>query len=352
MLVKISVFLNRDLKELAQVYLAEQDEENEIQDVKKATFLLRQFDLPGLRDLGLTETAADLNHVADRVKEFFGYDSIYDYAEEIPVPINSEVDRGLSDRMRHLWVRAVHKQFSEVNNPHSFKPDQVQELAKQIRPFTTDVETGFLRFARRLFQLGVTVIVESYVKNSAVYGATMLVDGKPCIVVTDREERYDLLWRTLAHELVHVIAHLSKIRNRTYHLSGDPSLFDEGIEEQADRFAAEFLVPKEVRDRVRPHIHTPAVVRRVARSQEVHPSIIYGLYLDWDLKRDNSVSSDFRSKEHAKLRDEYYLESQIALNKFHHFDKSTWTRPTLDETVPLIEETLNPDGRTQTNQMA
>lgn len=341
---KLSAFFQEDPKDLIEAHRSEEDRE-EIERVKKAGFMLRQFDLSGLRDLGVLDTITDLEHAENRIETFFGLDTIYDFADEFPERLHSETDYGLSHRMRRFWARAVYKQFSEINNPYSFEQSKLEDLSTRIREYTRDVENGFLHFIRELYRTGVTVIVESYVLNSAVYGATMIVDEKPCIVLTDRDKRYDILWRTLAHELFHAIGHRDQIRRQGYHLTGERSLLDKKMEKQADQFSTEVFVPGEMRDKVRPHIHTAPAVRKVADEVGVHPSLIYGLYLDWDLE---DASEEFRKKEYSKLRSKL-PRSEPALGKFKHLQESTWKKETIQETIPLIEKTLSQD-QTPSNQ--
>lgn len=340
---KIAVFFQIETRELIQTHFAEKGLDGDLGRTKRLGFVAREFDLVGLRKLGLTDTAADLEHVEQRVIEFFGYDSIYEYAEELPLALNSQVQHGVSLKMQRLWASAVHKQFSKIDNDNPFRPDQLKSLTKEIRRFTKDEEHGFIRFVRRLYQCGVTVIVESYVANSAVYGATMMVRGRPCIVITNRDKRYDLLWRTLAHEICHAIAHRRQIQEWGYLVNDDESLCADRVEEQAEEFAAEVLVPAEKRRLIQPHIHQDLVVRRKAEEWGVHPSIIYGLYLDRDLKE---ADPSFRSREYSKFRKKHLISSERAIKSFHHLNTETWKRKTLDETVPLLESTLNPNRRT------
>jgi len=337
-LVKLSALLDADLSELMRIYARGRSEEEEVKWAKRAGFILRHFDLPRLRDIGLTSTAADLEHVEERITTFFGYDSILDYDRELPATAFSDVDYGVSQRMQRLWMSTVHRQFRELDNPHEYDPDRVEEVTTKIRGFTFDAENGFVQFIRELFEAGLTVIVERYVQNTAVYGGTMEVGGKPCVVITDRDKRYDRLWRTLAHEIWHVLNDFDQIRKVGYHVTGEQSLFDAEMEEDADRFAAEIFVPEARRDEIRPNIDVPGVVKRKSEKWGVHPALVYGLHLDVDL---SEAPDDYREREYSKYRNNI-PDSAIALQQFKNLSTSTWQRERLEETIPLLQETIDP----------
>jgi Zn-dependent peptidase ImmA (M78 family) len=92
------------------------------------------------------------------------------------------------------------------------------------------------------FSVGVTVVFQPSVENLQVRGATMSVNDKPCIVLSDFQKNYPTLWFALLHELHHVLFDFEEINKRVYHLTsaeGDLFLMDE---EKADKFATDFFL--------------------------------------------------------------------------------------------------------------
>ena len=63
------------------------------------------------------------------------------------------------------------------------------------RPYTRDVENGLTKVVKALFNVGVTVIFQPTVDNLQVRGATISINNKPCIVLSDFQEE-------LSHPLV------------------------------------------------------------------------------------------------------------------------------------------------------
>ena len=90
--------------------------------------------------------------------------------------------------------------------------------------------------------MGVTVIVQTQLLTTQVRGGTFIINGKPCIVLTDLFKKYPTIWYTLIHELHHVLYDLETISLTNFHITGDPDLFL--IEEKADDFAREYFLEK------------------------------------------------------------------------------------------------------------
>jgi len=108
-------------------------------------------------------------------------------------------------------------------------------------------------------------------------GATFVVDGQPCIAITDYKGFYPTLWHCLIHELYHVLFDWIEIKNSSYHLSEDPDevLSIDVKETEADDFAREYLFSKSKLDEVQPYLRDTEYIYKVAKDNNVDPSIIY-----------------------------------------------------------------------------
>jgi|WetSurMetagenome_2_1015567.scaffolds.fasta_scaffold09128_7 hypothetical protein len=51
----------------------------------------------------------------------------------------------------------------------------------------------------------------------------MVLEGKPCIVITDMNKKYHKLWINLLHELYHVVNDYDILENIHYHISDSES---------------------------------------------------------------------------------------------------------------------------------
>lgn len=106
----------------------------------------------------------------------------------------------------------------------------------------------------------------------------MVVDGKPCIVLSNLQKLYPTLWFTLLHELHHVLFDLDEIAKQSYHVSdndGDIFLMNE---ERADSFAEEYLLNESRLKFACGYIRSDLHIKKMAKEWCIHPSIIYAFY--------------------------------------------------------------------------
>jgi len=133
--------------------------------------------------------------------------------------------------------------------------------------------------ARRLLEKnGIAVVILHYLPGTHLDGLVMMrPDGHPVIALTLRHDRLDNFWFTLAHELAHVVLHLSQ---------GDTSIFIDDLEthgkknkkeKEADTLASGLLIPeKEWAESKLTRTPRPERVQELATRVHVHPSIVAG----------------------------------------------------------------------------
>ena len=192
-------------------------------------------------------------------------------------------------------------------------------MIHKIKPYTRDLQNGLLSVARALFNIGITVIFQPSIPRLQIRGATFCYNGKPCIVLSNLNNRYPTLWFVLLHELYHVLYDFDEIAQRSYHVSeeggGDLFLIDEI---GPDEFAREYLLNKERLSFISGYINSPILVEKYAREWSVHPSIIYAIYMYEKSQRGNS-------KIWGSPLSKYIPSMDIALKIFntHPFEKET-----------------------------
>ena len=279
-IIKISSFLELELEETIQVYVSTLKAESitEIERTRKANFILKNFDIELLNKIGFIRTKTDFEAIEERILSFFKIKHLFDYEDAVAYPLFSKMKRSSEERMNILWIKAAYLQFEELNNPNEYNSQELKKAVTKIRPYTRLEEKGLATVIKALYMLGVTVVIQKYVSKTSVKGASFVVDGKPCIILTDIYGRYDLLWFTLLHELCHIIFDFEELETQSYHLSGAAELLDLN-EERANRFAREILFPSERMNFIAPNIHNPFLVSQYAEQNNIHTSIIYGFYL-------------------------------------------------------------------------
>ena len=280
-MVKLDEFFGIGIAKLVQIYVSSLKPEfvGELERARNASYIIRRFDLPGLKRAQIIPNTTDFVAIENRLTSFFGLESILDYDREVGAVLFSRTNAKSDDKMREFWVRSAHLQFERIDNPNPYDEAALKSLIPKIRPFTREEDTGLLKVIRALYRVGVTVIVQSYLSKTQVRGGTFAVKNKPCIVLTDYNKTYPTLWFALMHELYHVLYDLEAIRQWKYHLTGDTEpnflLFNE---DDADYFGRELLFPKKNLDFIKPLINSPASVATYAQTNRVHPGIIYAFY--------------------------------------------------------------------------
>lgn len=180
--------------------------------------------------------------------------------------------------MRNFWIQSAYTQFQNIDNPYPYNRKELVDLIPKIRPYTRDVKNGLIKVLKALYRVGVTIIYQPSLEKIQVRGATMVVNDKPCIVLSNLQKNYPTLWFTLLHELHHVLYDLEDIKSQTYHISnGEGDLFLMN-EERADKFAREYLLNDSRLKFISGYITSNFHVKRFADEWGVHDSIIYAIY--------------------------------------------------------------------------
>jgi len=276
--VKIAEFLHIDINNFIKIVLDNQSQENiaSIDNARKASFLLKNFDVRTLTKLNFFNTKDNVDALVDKVLSFFGYSSIKEFEEQLDQPLYSKTKRNFSDKMKDFWIKSAYQTFKVINNPNDYDRDQLKELIVKLKPYSQDVSEGLFTVCKALYNIGVTVIFQDYLSTTQVRGATFILNGKPCIVITDFNKKYPTIWFTLLHELHHVLFDYDLIKTNSFHLTGESDLFL--IEDKADSFARDFFMSEEKFHFIKRYITNSFIVSKFAKQNEIHESIIYSFF--------------------------------------------------------------------------
>lgn len=280
-IIKLAHFLGLSIKDLIEIYVPKMNTEQiaEIERSREAGYITEYFDVATLTKMKFLQSGISSKEASDKLKKFFNLDTIYDYSEDIAKTAFSRTKRDYNSSMRLFWVKSALTQFEYINNPYDYNRDELIKLMPKIRPFTRNEEFGLISVARALFAVGVTVIYQPTVDKLQVRGATMSVNGKPCIVLSNLNNRYPTLWFALLHELHHVLYDFDEIADMVYHISEDVELnLFLMNEEKADDFARQFLLNDSRYKNARGFITSNYHIEKKAKEWGLHPSIIYAIH--------------------------------------------------------------------------
>lgn len=282
--LKIADYLDIDFNDFLANLVSQQNSDNvsKLDEARKASFLAKNFDIDRLYSDGFFQEKGDAKAMVNRILTFFGFDSIKEYeefSEKIGKTVFSRTKRTFVDKMRHFSVNSAYRLFERINNPHPYDREELMDLIPKIKPLSQNEENGLYTVCRALFEKGVTVIFQKHLTTSQYRGATMFVNDKPCIVITDLNQRYSTLWFALMHELYHVLFDEEDIKSDGYHLTNDKEIQMSLIDEDAaNQFAGDYFVNLDELKYIIPHINNHSFVERFAKKIKVHPAIIYSTY--------------------------------------------------------------------------
>lgn len=279
-IIKLAHFLGLSITDLLKIYVPELDAEliGEIQRSRDAGYIVDNFDVSTLTKMNFFEKNSSSQEMSKKIMAFFNINSLYKYSNSLLFSVFSRTKRDSYFLMRNFWLQSAFVQFKVIANPNPYDRKELVELIPKIRPYTRDIKNGLICVLRALFRVGVTVIYQPSLEKIQVRGATMLVNGKPCIVLSNLQNNYPTLWFALLHELHHVLYDLDEIEKKTYHISsngGDVFLMNE---EQADNFASEYLLNESRLKYASGYISSPFHINMLSKEWGIHPSIIYVMY--------------------------------------------------------------------------
>jgi HTH-type transcriptional regulator / antitoxin HigA len=328
-LIKLGEFLEISIEDLLVIHYNERsvEEIKELQDSMDITFINKFFDLKALSTLGFIKKNDNLEILKNRICKFFGLSSIYEYDLELNEALYSRTKKSFSDKMKDFWIKSSYKYFETINNPNKFDRNNLIELIPKIKPYTKNVEKGLITVFQALFNVGVTVIFQPSLPKTQIRGATFVINGKPCIVITDLNKNYASIWFALVHELHHVLYDLEIIEKTSYHLSGEPDLFLIQ-EDRANEFAGEYLFSSEKMRYIEKLIHNKLLVEKFAAECQIHPSIIYAQF-QW---RQAAIGNDYW----GAFKDQFPKMSIVTKN----LNLANWDIEIIKETAIKIKELL------------
>ena len=136
------------------------------------------------------------------------------------------------------------------------------------------VETIAPQLTRLCAQAGVALVLVPALPGTHVTGVARWVGGKPLIQLSLLGKWNDGFWFSFFHEVAHVLKHPARAVFLDDASSGDS--VDSPVEQEANRFATDVLVPRTRQAELKALPATQASIEAFARSLGVHPGIVVG----------------------------------------------------------------------------
>jgi transcriptional regulator with XRE-family HTH domain len=203
-LQKLAVFLNMPQDEVYEsvASLLDKNFAEENTPTNKKKFIQENFDLVVLKKAGFIDTITDFNRIEERIVSYFGFNSIFEYKKRaFSTAFFVGVSTPKTTTTRDFWLTNARGVAAKIDNPYPYDRQKLIDYFPQIRWNSTNVELGLVNVIKSLFKLGVTVLFQAPMSALQLRGATMSVNNKPCVVMTDYKGFYPTLWHSLIHEL-------------------------------------------------------------------------------------------------------------------------------------------------------
>jgi HTH-type transcriptional regulator/antitoxin HigA len=159
-------------------------------------------------------------------------------------------------------------------NVPAFDAQKFQKAVRRIRALTIEAPNVFEPQVKMLcHEAGVALVLEPAISRTCLYGSARWFDGDRAIIqMSLRMKTNDHFWWTFFHEAAHIILH----RGRNF--IDDQDGVGDGLEKEADRWAAEILVgPTGIEGLKALRPRSKAAVKRIADEIGVHPGIVVGV---------------------------------------------------------------------------
>jgi len=170
------------------------------------------------------------------------------------------------------WLRQGERVATEISTV-SFDKQLFKETLLELRKLTAETDPKI--FIPQLVELcataGVVVVLAPAPAGCPVSGATRwIAKDKALLMLSLRHKTNDHLWFSLFHEAGHLLLHGKKM------LFLEMKGLDGEHENEADKFARDFLIPPEHRDRLRMLGHSETGITSFAKELGIAPGIVVG----------------------------------------------------------------------------
>ena len=181
------------------------------------------------------------------------------------------------------WLRIAQLEAQDAN-VGPFSAPAFRKVLQQVRSLTAGGDPN--RLVQMCAEAGVVVVFVPEVKRCRISGAAWWAGpARGVIALSDRYKKDDFFWFTFFHEAAHLLLHSKK---ETF-IDGESD--DDLLEDEANRFAADLLIPPDQALHLR-SLTTEAAVVAFAEAMGISPGIVVGrLQHDriWDWNQGNRL---------------------------------------------------------------
>lgn len=248
------------------------------ENLKQSTGWLREFPISELVSLGILTASGSYERV-EQLLAFFQVADVDAYRRVWSEPIAAGFRRAqhltISRPATAVWLRLAEIDADQLA-VSEYEPAAFAAVLPALRELTKEKDdTTALRHAQeRCAEAGVAVAYVPEISGSRVCGAARwTVSDRPMIALSGRYRYADIFWFSFFHEAAHLLLHPK--RAMYVHVDNADGDNADGLEDEADRFAARHLVRPSVAKQLAPGMPLDAI-RKLADEGGVDVGIIAG----------------------------------------------------------------------------
>ena len=198
------------------------------------------------------------------------------------------------------WIQTAMNMAKAIET-EPYDAQKLKAYLPELRSMTVQDPEVFLPRMREIFaECGVAFVLLPHLKNSGVNGAVKWVNNERVVLaMNNRGLNADKFWFSLFHEIKHVFQ--QKIKTVFISSSVEEMVdYNNALEDEADRFASNYLIPPKDLRRFSPTKYTSDnEIVEFANSIGIHPGIVAGRLQHEKIIPQNRCS---------KLKEKYTIE--------------------------------------------
>ncbi len=175
------------------------------------------------------------------------------------------------------WIQTAIN-ISKSIETKNYNAEKLKGYLPELRAMTVKKPEEFLPRMREIFaECGIAFVLLPHLKNSGVNGAVKwLTEDRVVLAMNNRGLNADKFWFSLFHEIKHVLQ--QKIKTVFISSTVDEMIdINNKLEIEADRFAANYLIPPSDYRRFAPSMYTSDdEIVEFAKAIGIHPGIVAG----------------------------------------------------------------------------
>lgn len=251
----------------------------ELKQMEEESKMIPRFPYAELAKLGFVKVTRKAVEKVEELKKFFGVAKLAQISQvKAYQPAFRVSDHtSVSHEAIATWIQAGRLEAAKIKT-ETFDKKRLKASLPEMKALMLrkDINQSIEGIREILSRCGVAFVMLPHFKKTRVNGATFWVDerSKAVIVMSLKGSYSDIFWFSLFHEIAHILLH---DKREVFLEDGcnDPALQQQ--EEEADRFAKDFLIPQKRFDAfVKENHFTQQSVKSFAAELEIKPSIVVG----------------------------------------------------------------------------